>query len=587
MKLLDWKKKRKPFEQKRQNNKLLRNNLALCRAHRRPFRARRFFEKNLAIAFMQIFASIKFHFSKKDTDSFVTLSMLRRHNIAMSISNNYLFQAYILPNTVAARWITKNVAKLFLRTSVAAESRSFSNSNDKPSDPSVSHGSTLSSARGRAAVGFLPSYLADARSVSRYAPVTNPTGALQLGVAESKMLEDWLLPVLNHCPSIPADAIYYQPTSGRDELKSSLASYIEELCQLEAGRLRSDGLIIGAGCNAVLENLCMTLADVGEGVLIPTPYYAAFEFDLVARAGLQVHPVTTELYHNRKGSYLQENGQIDPEIYYPNVAALNAAYEKSLAKCCRPRILLISHPMNPLGICYPSQTILDCIQWCRDRKIHFICDEIYAGSVYRNDESAAPFQSALRLAGKELGPYVHWVYALSKDFAVSGLRIGAAYTENSEILLPLQKLNDLCQVSSQTQLWTTDLLRKQVHSEEKNELWTTVFRRENHKRLLRRYTALATLFDRYRIPYLPANAGLFVWVDLSQFLSPLIDNTAVQERDLYTELITFGILLTPGLSMRNERPGFFRCVFTAASEDEFTVALQRFQQYFDTKCNHK
>jgi 1-aminocyclopropane-1-carboxylate synthase len=507
----------------------------------------------------------------------------------MNISNNYFFQAYILPNSVAARWIAQNAAKLWMRTSASVPTRCFSNDDDdkgrfyeSPSDSTISHGSSLSSARGRASVGLLPSYLADARSVSRYAPITNPTGALQLGVAESKMLEDWLLPVLNSHPSIPVDAIYYQPTSGRDDFKSSLATYIEDLCDLDRGRLRREGLIIGAGCNAVLENLCMTLADVGEGVLIPTPYYAAFEFDLVARAGLQVHPVTTEAYHTSRPS----DDRIDPELYYPNVAALDAAYEKSTVKGCQPRILLISHPMNPLGICYPAQTILDCMDWCRERKIHFICDEIYAGSVYRtdDDDQTKPFQSALCLAGKELGPYVHWVYALSKDFALSGLRIGAAYTENPEILLPMQKLNDLCQISSQTQLWTADLLQRKM--EETNELWTTAFRRENHKRLMQRYVALSAVLDRYKIPFLTAQAGLFVWVDLSQFLVLNVP-PAAQERTLYLELIEFGLLLTPGLSMRHERPGFFRCVFTAASEDEFALALQRFQHYFDTKHNAK
>jgi aspartate/methionine/tyrosine aminotransferase len=504
----------------------------------------------------------------------------------MTISNSYFFQAYVLPNSVAVRWISQSYTSILLRASASAKRYCSSISSDDVEIPPEGNVNTLSSARGRAAVGLLPTYLADARSVARYSPNTNPSGALQLGVAESKMLEDWLLPILNmDSPiTIPADAIYYQPTSGRDDLKKSLASYIEDLCDLGSGRIRQEGLIVGAGCNAVLENLCMTLADVGDGVLVPTPYYAAFEFDLVARAGLQVHPVTTEAYHpNRSKSYLDCDGHIDPSIYYPNFAALNAAYERSKDKGCQPRILLISHPMNPLGICYPAETILECIEWCRNHKIHFICDEIYAGSVYQNgDDNTKKFKSSLSLAGRELGPYVHWVYALSKDFALSGLRIGAAYTENPEIILPMQKLNDLCQISSQTQLWTADMLQKRTSSDDQ-ELWTTSFRKENHKRLLKRYSALTTILDRYKIPYLPAEAGLFVWIDLSQFLSDE-GNPAVRERSLYLELIDFGLLLTPGNSMRNERPGFFRFVFTAASEDEFTVALHRIDSFFRGKC---
>jgi aspartate/methionine/tyrosine aminotransferase len=455
----------------------------------------------------------------------------------------------------------------------------------------------LSSSRGRDAVGLLPTYLSDARAVARYDATSNPNGALQLGVAESQMLQDWLVPALNKMPSLEADSIYYQPTSGRDDFKQSMSRYIEDLCGLERGRLRVDGLILGAGCNAVLENLCFALADIGDTVLIPTPYYAAFEFDLVARAGLRIQSVTTERHHPECTSYVASNGRIDPRIYYPNRASLDAAFERTLDQHGRPpKILLISHPMNPLGICYPAETIRDCIEWCRERQVHLISDEIYAGSVYRNSTS---FLSALKVGENKvpngdslgLGPYVHWVYALSKDMALSGLRIGAAYTENTEILTPMQKLNDLCQISSQTQLWTKSILEAKldIHNE---ELWIAAFRRDNHARLNARSTALAAVLEKYDIPYLSPDAGLFLWIDLSQFLPTVIDPAlstvaaAQQERSLYLELVQdYGLLLTPGNSMRNERPGFFRCVFTAASDDEFEIALQRMEGYLAARTS--
>jgi len=50
--------------------------------------------------------------------------------------------------------------------------------------------------------------------------------------------------------------------------------------------------------------------------------------------------------------------------------------------------------------------------------------------------------------GRSLGPNAHLVWAMSKDFALSGLRVGAVYTENEAIRTPLQKLNDLCQVNA-------------------------------------------------------------------------------------------------------------------------------------------
>jgi aspartate/methionine/tyrosine aminotransferase len=50
-----------------------------------------------------------------------------------------------------------------------------------------------------------------------------------------------------------------------------------------------DCVVVGAGCNAVLENLMLCLTSPGDGVLVPAPYYAAFEFDLGARIGYAHH----------------------------------------------------------------------------------------------------------------------------------------------------------------------------------------------------------------------------------------------------------------------------------------------------------
>ena len=453
--------------------------------------------------------------------------------------------------------------------------------------------SSLSSRRGQQAVGLLPSYLADARAVETYHPVTAPSGALQLGVAESQLVEDLLVPKINALMKanhnggddvFTADCIYYQPTAGRASFRQAMASYIEDLVQLSDAaaaascRLDVDGLVVGAGCNAVLENLCFTLADPGDTVLIPTPYYAAFEFDLVARAGLQVHPVTT-FEHSQSDT---SGSTVPVEAYYPTLASLDAAYEAAPTK---PKILLLSHPHNPLGIAYPAHVVQDCIDWCRAKQVHLISDEIYAGSVYR--EAEAGFVSALELAsqptsdeGLGLGPYVHWVYALSKDFALSGLRVGVVYSENAEIRMPLQKLNDMCQISSQTQVLVEGMLTAR---EADDERWTTVFRREHQARLRTRGDALHALLQEFDIPHLPAACGLFCWMDLSEFL-PADNNDEERERALYLTMVQeFGLLFTPGLSMKNERPGFFRFVFSAASDDEYALALTRFRTFITSQ----
>lgn len=447
------------------------------------------------------------------------------------------------------------------------------------------------SKRGKRAVTLLPSYLSDARSVVQFSPST-PDGALQLGVAENQMLEDLLVPALNKFGNntFTADCIYYQPTHGRPSLREGFCGYLERVLNLSKP-LDTEGLVMGTGCNAVLENLCITLAEPGEGVLIPTPYYAAFEFDLVARAGLSILPVNTFEHSGATIPSVDSDETVPIEAYYPTKAGLTAALQAAKLEGESPRILLISHPNNPLGISYPPHVVKDCIDWCRENHVHLVSDEIYAGSVYQED---ADFTSALQLAGVgELGPYIHFVYALSKDFALSGLRVGAVYSENEDIRLPLQKLNDMCQISSQTQCLVENMVKA---TGDDSDFWTTDFLDQNHARIRARCNALEAVAEEFNIPHLKANSGLFCWMDFSRYLSELdpsqvtdqgeelLESMQKRERALYLELMNdFGLLFTPGLSMRNERPGFFRFVFTAASEEEFQLSLERLRKFAEAK----
>jgi 1-aminocyclopropane-1-carboxylate synthase len=464
--------------------------------------------------------------------------------------------------------------------------RSFKCSSTSMKEPSPTYDPKFSAPRAGAAVSLLPTYLADARAIEKYTAST-PEGVLQLSVAENQLLEDLLLPALTEFSStqiFPADAIYYQPTHGRETLRKAAAVYLRDLLELEHS-LDPDGIVVGAGCNAVLENLCITLAEPGQGVMIPLPYYAAFDFDLGSRAGLKVVPVPTMEHSGVK--YLDSRASVPVGAYYPTRGALDSALHKSIKeKGIEPRILLLSHPQNPLGICYPPHVIQECIDWCRSNKVHLVSDEIYAGSVYRKED--ASFTSVLKVATSAsspleslgLGPYVHFVYALSKDFALSGLRVGLLYSENSEIRLPLQKLNDLCCVSSQTQL----LVQRMLTERGKSGLpWTQDFLQKNHERLRQRGDVWQSCLEELAIPYLPATAGLFSWMDFSEFL-PSLGSPFERERALYLELLNeYGLLFTPGTSMHNEHPGFFRCVFTAASEEEFVFGMERLRKFVAAK----
>eukprot|EP00816_Leptocylindrus_hargravesii_P004077 CAMPEP_0196803472 /NCGR_PEP_ID=MMETSP1362-20130617/2893_1 /TAXON_ID=163516 /ORGANISM="Leptocylindrus danicus, Strain CCMP1856" /LENGTH=252 /DNA_ID=CAMNT_0042175099 /DNA_START=207 /DNA_END=965 /DNA_ORIENTATION=- len=188
-------------------------------------------------------------------------------------------------------------------TSTSNNTRTFSSSSSSSSSSSTttrtfSNNIHAVSARGQDAVKLLPSYLADARAAQPlYHPIDAPHGALQLGVAENYLMQEGLtskLTQLQQSLKFDADHIYYQPTQGRIGTRRAMTRLFNRILSANYS-FDEDCMIVGAGCNAVLENLAICLAEVGDAVIIPTPYYAAFEFDLVARAGLRIQPVTAQV----------------------------------------------------------------------------------------------------------------------------------------------------------------------------------------------------------------------------------------------------------------------------------------------------
>jgi aspartate/methionine/tyrosine aminotransferase len=108
-------------------------------------------------------------------------------------------------------------------------------------------------------------------------------------------------------------------------------------------------------------------------------------------------------------------------------AAYNFATERS-----RIKAVIICNPHNPLAQCYPKKALIECMEFCQEQGLHFICDEIFALTGLKGlPTSTTPFVSALSLTeplvpegAVKIDPSrVHVVWSASKLFGASGLRI--------------------------------------------------------------------------------------------------------------------------------------------------------------------
>lgn len=100
----------------------------------------------------------------------------------------------------------------------------------------------------------------------------------------------------------------------------------------------------------------------------------------------------------------------------------------------------------------------------------------------------------------------------------------------------------------------------------------------NRLRLRDRYELCTRFLRAHKIPYLPANAGFFVWADLSMYLSQENGDTPVaRERALNDRLFNGGIHLATSEAFFGEEAGWFRISF-AVDREVLLLGLTRYPQ---------
>lgn len=129
--------------------------------------------------------------------------------------------------------------------------------------------------------------------------------------------------------------------------------------------IRPEYVALGSGAASLLSHLTVVLADEGDVVLVPAPYYAAFDADVKIFAGCRTVPVHSD----------------DPTVG-PTREDLEKAASAVEAEGLRVRILLITNPNNPLGTIYSAEVMKEAIDWARSRSMHTIVDELYALSCH-------------------------------------------------------------------------------------------------------------------------------------------------------------------------------------------------------------
>lgn len=378
-----------------------------------------------------------------------------------------------------------------------------------------------------------------------YDAETNPDGYVSLGIAENSLMHHVLIDHMYKNMDIPDLALTYG--DGQKRLRKVAARFLtrhfKPVTPIEPSHIH-----ISNGLAPAIQNIAWATANPGDALLLGRPYYVAFKPDVSRRTGVEVLPVAF--------------GDLDPM----GVEAVQKYEDEILkAKDRGQRIagVILAHPHNPLGRCYPRDVLIAFMRLCQKHQIHLISDEIYALSVFENrvDEGAAavPFESVLSIDPEGIidPSLIHVLWGMSKDFGANGLRMGITITQhNPSMQAALMSVFEFSWTSSLSDLVTANALD--------DDEWVESYIKENQTKLSEHQEKVLLWAKQNEIEYSRgSNAGFFVWVNLGAAYSKHHPGEIEHlDKAVIDALLAKKVFLADGIAFGAEQPGWFRIIFS-------------------------
>ncbi|MDD5044626.1 MAG: pyridoxal phosphate-dependent aminotransferase [Candidatus Omnitrophica bacterium] len=210
----------------------------------------------------------------------------------------------------------------------------------------------------------------------------------------------------------------YTPTQGTLELREAISEKFKKDNSLQYA---PDQIVVSSGAKHSIYNIISVLVDLGDEVLIPSPYWVSYP-EMVNLA--QGKPVFME-------TQAANNFKITAEQLKKNISK-------------KTKLLILNSPSNPTGCVYTEQELKDIARVCVENNIFVISDEIYEKLIY---DGTAHFSIAS--IDSKIYDLTITVNGVSKSYSMTGWRIGylGAPKEITQAVSRLQDHSTSCPAS--------------------------------------------------------------------------------------------------------------------------------------------
>ncbi|TEY61173.1 hypothetical protein BOTCAL_0173g00060 [Botryotinia calthae] len=254
---------------------------------------------------------------------------------------------------------------------------------------------------------------------------------------------------------------YPMGLGGDPSLMQALSSFFNTYFE-PSTPVTPDHLVVVAGTGFSLDALASSICEPGDSLLVPGPCWNSFGAYIYCHAGVRLVPVSPAPYSTALSSHTL-------------IPALEAAYDGA-ANPKRIKGLIICNPHNPFGQCYSKSALQEVLEWCSQKGLHYISDEVYGGIQFGDSQSD--------------------IFVL-----FSGAR-GCLITQAN----PMVRIGSIISTYNQSSSLSALLLTHILNSAELPALLS-----KNNELLAKSYDLLSSILTRLGIEFLPANASFVVF----------------------------------------------------------------------------
>lgn len=198
------------------------------------------------------------------------------------------------------------------------------------------------------------------------------------------------------------EVLEYSRSEGSESYRKKLAAYYKK----HGISVDPSEIIITTGGSEALSFTMATIADPGDEIIIPEPFYANYN-GFATAMGIKVIPVV---------SGIEDNFALPPI----------EDFESYIGP--RTRAILLCNPGNPTGYLYTREEIRKLAELVKKHDLFLIADEVYREFAY----DGMQHHSILAEPGLEAHAIV--VDSVSKRYSMCGARIGCMISRNKEIM---------------------------------------------------------------------------------------------------------------------------------------------------------